>query len=67
MFPALLSGAALPLGLLPRCPGVRVVAGACIQFASGNGPIMTQSDGDALPGTPASVVDAGSPIRLVVG
>lgn len=65
--PALLSGAALPLGLLPRCPGVRVVGGTCIQFASGNGAIMTQSDGDALPGTPASVVDAGSPIRLVVG
>ena len=26
-FAALLSGAALPLGLLPRCPGVRVIAG----------------------------------------
>jgi diacylglycerol kinase family enzyme len=66
-FPALLSGAALPLGLLPRCPGVRVVAGRHVDFAAGNGPIKTQSDGDALEGTPAMVVDAGCPIALVVG
>jgi diacylglycerol kinase family enzyme len=67
MFPALLSGAALPLGLLPRCPGVRVIAGTHIDFNPGNGPIKTQSDGDALAGTPACVVNAGSPIPLVVG
>jgi diacylglycerol kinase (ATP) len=66
-FPALLSGAALPLGLLPRCPGVRVVSGSCIEFYSTNGSIMTQSDGDALSGTPAFVVNAASPIPLVVG
>jgi len=66
MFPALMSGAALPLGLLPRCPGVRVVAGRHVDFAAGNGPIKTQSDGDALAGTPATVVDAGCPIALVV-
>jgi len=66
-FAALLSGAALPLGLLPRCPGVRVIAGAQVKFCPSNGPIMTQSDGDALPGTPSMVVDAGSPIPVVVG
>jgi diacylglycerol kinase family enzyme len=65
-FAALLSGAALPLGLLPRCPGVRVIAGRQVEFL-GNEPILTQSDGDALVGTPTSVVDAGSPIPLVVG
>jgi diacylglycerol kinase (ATP) len=65
-FPALLSGAALPLGLLPRCPGVRVVAGAQVEFAA-NGPILTQSDGDALPGTPQMVIDASYPIPIVVG
>ena len=65
MFPALLSGAALPLGLLPRCPGVRVIAGRHVEFSSGN--IMTQSDGDALAGTPSAVDDARSPIPLVVG
>jgi diacylglycerol kinase family enzyme len=66
-FPALLSGAALPLGLLPRCPGVRVVAGRQVDFSACNGPIKTQSDGDALAGTPVTVVDAQSPIALVVG
>ena len=65
-FPALLAGAALPLGLLPRCPGVRVVAGSDIIFVNNN-EIMTQSDGDALPYTPASVVNATSPISLIVG
>ncbi len=66
-FAALLSGAALPLGLLPRCPGVRVIAGSCVEFSAGNAPIMTQSDGDALAGTPWMVVDAASPIPIVVG
>jgi len=66
-FAALLSGAALPLGLLPRCPGVRVVAGTHVEFSTANGNILTQSDGDALNFTPFSVVDAASPIALVVG
>ncbi len=64
---ALLSGAALPLGLLPRCPGVRVIAGSHIDFLPENGAIMAQSDGDALEGTPACIVDAGCPIALIVG
>ena len=64
---ALLSGAALPLGLLPRCPGVRVIAGSHIDFLPENGAIMAQSDGDALDGTPACIVDAGCPIALIVG
>jgi diacylglycerol kinase family enzyme len=64
---ALISGAALPLGLLPRCPGVRVIAGTNIEFAGTNGPIMTQSDGDALTGTPFNVINAATPIPLVIG
>jgi diacylglycerol kinase (ATP) len=66
-FPALLSGLALPLGLLPRCPGVRVIAGGHVDFSPANGRILTQSDGDALTGTPLTVDNAGSPIALVVG
>jgi diacylglycerol kinase family enzyme len=66
-FAALLTGAALPLNLLPRCPGVRVVAGGQVEFAAGDGPIMTQSDGDALQGTPTMVIDASNPIPIVVG
>ncbi len=64
---ALLSGAALPLGLLPRCPGVRVIAGSHIDFLPENGAIMAQSDGDALEGAPACIVDARCPIALIVG
>jgi diacylglycerol kinase family enzyme len=64
---ALLSGAALPLGLLPRCPGVRVVAGMHVEFATGNGTILTQSDGDAMPGTPHAVINASHSIPIVVG
>ena len=66
-FPALLSGAALPLGLLPRCPGVRVVAGTQVDFFANNGPILTQSDGDAMAGTPQMVINASSPIPIVIG
>ena len=66
-FPALLSGAALPLGLLPRCPGVRVVAGTQIEFFSTERTILTQSDGDALAGIPRQVVNASHPIPIVVG
>ncbi len=62
---ALLSGAALPLGLLPRCPGLRIIAGRHIEFSSSSGPIMSQSDGDILPGTPLSVVDADAPIPVI--
>ena len=56
----------MPLGLLPRVPGVRVIAGAQVEFASDSS-IMTQSDGDALAGTPTMVLDAASPIPLIVG
>jgi diacylglycerol kinase family enzyme len=64
---ALLSGAALPLGLLPRCPGVRVIAGSRVEFSSANDPILAQSDGDALAGTPCTVMNARCPIPVVVG
>ena len=65
--PALLSGAALPLGLLPHCPGVRIIAGSHVEFAAPNGGIFTQADGDALAFTPCGVMSAAAPISLVVG
>ncbi len=65
--PALLSGAALPLGLLPRCPGVRVLSGSHVEFTSPNGAISTQADGDSLSFTPQGVVSAQAPISLIVG
>ncbi|HTQ71567.1 MAG TPA: diacylglycerol kinase family protein [Acidocella sp.] len=66
-WPALLSGAALPLGLLPRCPGVRVISGSHVEFTFQNGGILTQADGDSLSATPCGVVSAAAPISLVVG
>ncbi len=66
-WPALLSGAALPLGLLPHCPGVRVISGSHVEFASPNGGIPTQADGDSLAATPCGVVSAEAPISLIVG
>ncbi len=65
--PALLSGAALPLGLLPHCPGVRVISGSHVEFTPPNGTIFSQADGDALAFTPCGVVSADAPISLVVG
>jgi diacylglycerol kinase (ATP) len=67
MFPALLAGAALPLGLLPHCPGVRIVPARHVAFTAANGKIPAQADGDRLAGTPWAVTDAAAPISLIVG
>lgn len=66
-WPALLAGAALPLGGLSRCPGVHVVGGSHVEFLTSTAGICTQADGDALPVTPELVVSADMPISLVVG
>jgi diacylglycerol kinase (ATP) len=67
MFPALLAGAALPLGLLPHCPGVRIVPARHVAFTADNCKIPAQADGDRLSGTPWAVTDAAAPISLIVG
>lgn len=64
--PALLSGAALPLGLLSRAPWVRHVRARRIDVL-GNLPVCVQADGDAAGMTPLSVRDAPAPIDVVVG
>ena len=66
-FHALLSGAALPLGLLPHCPGVRIISGRHVAFESGVNKIPAQADGDRLTGTPFAVTDAAASISLIVG
>ncbi|MEJ0018712.1 MAG: diacylglycerol kinase family protein [Acetobacteraceae bacterium] len=62
----LLYGAALPLNLLGRAPGVRHVRARQIDFI-GNEPAPAQADGDAAGWTPISVTDAPSSIPVVVG
>jgi diacylglycerol kinase (ATP) len=63
---ALLYGAALPLDLLGRAPGVRHVRALRIDFI-GNEAVPAQADGDAAGCTPLSVTDAPAPIQVVVG
>ncbi len=65
--PALLFGAALPLGMLPRCPGIRIFAARHIEFEHGNAVIPAQADGDKMSFTPCEVTDAAAPIFLVAG
>jgi YegS/Rv2252/BmrU family lipid kinase len=66
IIPALLYGAALPLDLLSRAPGVRHVRARRIEFI-GNAPMPAQADGDAAGWTPISVTDAPAAIPVVVG
>lgn len=62
-FATLLYGAALPLNLLPRMPGVRLVRAEHIVF-EGSG-IRAQSDGDDVGDGPMTVSNAPSPIGIV--
>jgi diacylglycerol kinase (ATP) len=63
---ALMYGAALPVGLLGRAPGVRHVRARQIEVV-GNAPIPAQADGDAAGFTPLTVTDAPGPIEVVTG
>lgn len=58
-------GAALPLGVLARMPGVRQVRARQVCFI-GNDRIPVQSDGDAAGFTPLAINDAPAPIKLIV-
>jgi diacylglycerol kinase (ATP) len=64
--PVLLYGAALPLGVLARMPGVRHVRARQIDFI-GNELLPVQADGDTAGRTPISVCDAPAAIPVVVG
>jgi diacylglycerol kinase (ATP) len=66
MAATLLYGAALPLGMLARAPGVRHVRARQIDFI-GNASLPVQADGDAAGWTPISVTDAPASIPIVVG
>lgn len=66
-FATLMYGAALPLNLLPRMPGVRLVRAARIEF-EGRG-MLAQSDGDDIIAgrdVAMTVTDAPAPIAVVV-
>ena len=63
---ALMYGAALPLNLLPRMPGLRILPAMDVEIL-GNGAILAQADGDAAGATPVTIRNAASPIAVVVG
>ena len=61
---AALYGAALPLGLLTRTPGLRLLSAEVVEITD---VLPAQTDGDAAGSAPLRVVDASEPIRVVVG
>ncbi len=63
---ALLAGAALPLNLMARLPGVIRLRASDIVFSDRRQVLPAQSDGDAAGCTPLHVTDASSPISVVV-
>ncbi len=62
---ALLYGAALPIDMLARAPGVTHLRARQVDVV-GNEAIPAQADGDAAGFTPLSVMDAAGPIEVVV-
>jgi YegS/Rv2252/BmrU family lipid kinase len=62
---AALAGAALPLGLIPRLPGLEIVPARRIRLASA-GAVPVQADGDPAGCLPAEVTDAPAPLGIVV-
>ena len=63
---ALLAGAALPLNMLARLPGVIRLRANDVAFRGEHG-MPAQSDGDPAGSTPLHVTDATSPIAVLVG
>jgi len=63
---ALMYGAAMPIDMLGRAPGVRHLRASRVEVI-GNDTIPAQADGDACGFAPLSVCDAPGPIEVVAG
>jgi diacylglycerol kinase (ATP) len=59
-------GAALPLNLLPRCPGLTLMRGSEIEICT-DGCAPLQTDGDPAGRTPVLIRNAAAAIDVVVG
>lgn len=64
-FAAALAGAALPLGLIPRLPGVSIQPARHITLAA-SARVPVQADGDAAGALPVEITDAPAPLRMLV-
>jgi diacylglycerol kinase (ATP) len=62
---AVLAGLALPLGLIPRLPGVEIRPALSIRMVSG-AEVPVQADGDPAGRLPAEVTDAAGPLRILL-
>ena len=63
---AMMYGAALPLNLLPRTPGLSIRRANRVEILGGSASLV-QADGDPAGLTPITVDDAPAPIAVVVG
>jgi len=61
---ALIYGAALPLNLMPRMPGLRLLQAGSVEICSAA--IPAQTDGDAAGEAPLQITDAEAPVSVVV-
>ncbi|MFC3123499.1 diacylglycerol/lipid kinase family protein [Pseudoroseomonas globiformis] len=59
---AMLAGALLPLGLLPRLPGLRLLRAGHVALAGDAVPV--QADGDPVGNLPVELRDAAGPLRV---
>ena len=69
VLPALISGAALPLGLLPRMPGLRILSASEIDIAGAandSTPLAAQADGDRAGFSPLSIRNADAPLHVII-
>uniref|UniRef100_UPI0022EA80C3 diacylglycerol/lipid kinase family protein n=1 Tax=Falsiroseomonas oryzae TaxID=2766473 RepID=UPI0022EA80C3 len=62
---AALAGAALPLGLIPRLPGVEIVSAGRVRLAAAAA-VPVQADGDPAGMLPVEVGDAAGPLRILL-
>jgi diacylglycerol kinase family enzyme len=65
-FAAMMYGAALPMNMIARAPGL-VIRGAQVVDILGNGSVPAQADGDPAGMTPITIRDAASAIEVVTG
>ena len=61
---ALIYGAALPLRLVGRMPGLRLIRARHVEIGT---VVPAQADGDPIGSAPLTVADAPGPIRVIVG
>lgn len=62
---AALAGAALPLGLIPRMPGVDILPAGRVTLRSSDA-VPVQCDGDPAGVLPVQISDAAGPLRLLL-